>query len=371
MKRKKVSRIVVRFFSILSAVLLLFTLGTWICHRVKTGRELELLKGKGYCNPVSVGDYSLNVAKFGNGQGRHAIVVLAGLGMGDFSVAARRMTAQLEQDNLVVFADRAGYGLSDDADCEMTLETIVEDYRRALKNAGIEPPYVLMAHSIGGMYASWWESLYPAEIEAVVLIDGTPLSETVYDDEPDSPVTFEDRALAFLAKLGFSRFVLRSEHYLYPDPFSEEEQLLGDALELMSMDSIAPVSESGLRRQNARTAFSGIVPNNVPKLYICSSFGAQTKDDLLETNQWMNRQIEKNNLDQPLRRTEYDDETATSILNRMEELRRTIIQPYADKMGNCRIVLLPGDHMIYEQKPDGCGRIIKDFLDTLDTLPSD
>ena len=67
----------------------------------------------------------------------------------------------------------------------------------------------------------------------------------------------------------------------------------------------------------------------------------------------------------PLRRTEYDDETAAAILNRMEKFRRTILEPYADKMGNCKVVLLFGDHMIYEQKPDACGKLIKDFLDSL------
>lgn len=368
MKRKKLSRIVVRFFLILFVILLLFVLGTWLCDLVKTDCELALLKEKGYYNPVSVGDYSLNVARFGNGQGGHTIVGLAGLGMSDFPVAMRRMTAQMERDNTVVFVDRAGYGLSDDTDEEMTLETIVKDYRTALKNAAIEPPYILMAHSIGGVYATWWASRYPGELDAVVLIDGTPLTETVYDDKPDCPVTFEDRALAFLAKLGFSRYVLRGEHYLYPDGFSEEEQLLGDALELRSMGSLAPVSESGLRQRNARTAFAGIVANDIPKLYICSSWGAQTKDDLLEVNRWMNRQIEKNCFDMSLRRTEFDDETAAAILNRMEDFRRTILEPYAGKMGNCRIVLLFGDHMIYEQKPDACGKIIMDFLDTIDSL---
>jgi len=365
MNRKKAVRILVWSFLLLFAALLLFTLGTWLFHRVKTDHELALLKGKGFFNPVSVGEYSLNVTKTGNGQGRHTIVGLAGLGIDDFLVTARRMTAPLEPDNTVVFVDRAGYGLSGDTGREMTLERIVEDYRSALKNAGIEPPYILMAHSIGGVYATWWVSRYPGEIEAVVFLDGTPLSENVCEDEPDSPVTFGDRALAFLAKIGFSRYVLRRECYMYPDLFSEEEQALGDALGLMTMGSIAPVSESGVCRSNARTAFFGIVANDVPKLYICSTWGARTAEELIERNLFVNRQIEKNSLDLAPLPMAYDDATAEAILQRMDELRRTIIQPYADKMGNCRIVLLPGEHMIYMQKPDACGRIIKDFLDAL------
>ena len=365
MKRNKFKRFFFWSLAILLAVLALFTLGTWLHHRVKTGRELALLKEKGYYNPVPVGEYSLNVARFGNELGKHTIVGLAGLGMDDFMVTARRMTAQLEPDNAVVFVDRAGYGLSDDTDREMTLETVVEDYRTALKNAGVEPPFVLLAHSFGGVYATWWGSKYPDEIEAVVFLDGTQLSETAYEDQPDSPVTFGDRALATLAKLGFSRYLLRSECYLYPDLFTAEEQALGDALGLMTMESIAPISESGLCRRNARAAFAGIVPNNVPKLYICASWGALTPDDLIERNRFLNRQIEINRFGLPSLTTEYDDATAEAILERMDELRRTVIQPYADKMGSCRIVLLPGEHMIYLQKPDACGTIIRDFLDEL------
>ena len=222
---------------------------------MKTRRERVLLKEKGYYNPVSVGEYSLNVTRFGNELGKHTIVGLAGLGMGDFPITARRMTARLEPDCEVVFVDRAGYGLSDDTDCEMTLETIVEDYRTALKNAGVAAPYVLLAHSIGGVYATWWASRYPGEIEAVVFLDGTQLSENAYEDEPDSPVTFGDRTLVILAQLGFSRYVLRHECYLYPDLFSEEEQALGDALGLMAMESFAPVSKEDCATQTRAQLF--------------------------------------------------------------------------------------------------------------------
>lgn len=102
------------------------------------------------------------------------------------------MTAALETDNRVVFIDRAGYGFSDDTDHEMTTESIVEDYRKALQNAGIKAPYILMPHSIGGAYANYWSSKYPDEIEAVVFVDGTQLNEHTFDDEPESTVGFGD-----------------------------------------------------------------------------------------------------------------------------------------------------------------------------------
>lgn len=363
---KKVLKITCRIMLVLIAVLLIFTLVTFIIHRVKTNHELDLLKENGYYNPVSVGDYSLNAAKFGNENGSHTIVALAGLGMGDYSVTERQMTASLEKENLIIFIDRAGYGLSDDTNNEMTLEYIVEDYRKALKNAGIKAPYILMPHSIGGAYANYWSSMYPDEIEAVVFVDGTQLSDNTFADEPERKLNFGDRAEVFLAKLGFSRYTIRDNYYLLPDNYSEEEQRLGDALELMTEDSIAPVSEFAFLTKNGAAAFQSIITNDIPKLYICASWGVQTKEDMIEVLEWFSRLKEKNHIDQSSISIGYDDEKLQNQLDTFEKLRQDTIYPYAEKMGNCKVICLPGDHMIYEQKPEECGRLIKDFIDGLD-----
>lgn len=284
---KKIAKIISRILIILLAALMLFTLVTFVIHRVKTAKEIELLKEKGYYNPISVGDYS---------------------------ITEREMTSVLENDNMVVFIDRAGYGLSDDTDNEMTLEYIVEDYRSALKNAGIDAPYILMPHFIGGAYANYWISKYPNEIEAVVFLDGTQLS---------------------------------------------------DALQLRTEYSIALASEGYLHDQNLQDAWSSIVTNDIPKLYICSSWGIQTKKDLTEYLEWFGRLKEKNHLE-IASLTDISDERFEEQIDEFEKCRQDIIYPYAEKMGNCKVVLLAGDYAIYEQKPEECGKIIKEFIDGLD-----
>ena len=364
---KKAFKITGRILLVFLILLLLFTLVTYIHHRVRTNQETALLKEKGYYNPVSVGDHSLNVAAFGNENGAHTIVSLAGLGMGDYAVAERQMTAVLEQDNRVVFIDRAGYGFSDDTDHEMTLEYIVEDYRTALQNAGIEAPYILMAHSIGGAYANYWSSKYPDEIEAVVFVDGSQLSEDAFDDRPAGTVGLDDHALAFLAKLGFSRYVLRQYAFLKPDNYSAEEQYLCDALQLMTMDSIAIESETCLLEQNAQAAWDSIVTNDIPKLYLCASWGFQTKEELRDFLLWFGALMEKNHKDRnTFGDTDKDDERLQQQIDELAEGRETVLYPYAEKMGNCEVILLGGDHLIYEQKPRECGEIVKTFLDGLD-----
>ena len=133
-KKAKTTKIIRSVLLAVFAVLFVIVSGTYIFHKIKTAQEIKLLKANGYYNPVSVGDHSLNVAIFGKRDREHTIVSLAGLGMADYSVTERRMTACLEKENTVVFIDRAGYGLSDDTDNEMTIDYIVEDYRKALNN---------------------------------------------------------------------------------------------------------------------------------------------------------------------------------------------------------------------------------------------
>lgn len=366
-KKKSIKKIITIIFLSVFALAVLFLGTVFTVHMIKSNQELKLLKERGYYNPVLVGDYSLNAARFGNANGKHTIVGMAGLGMGDYPVTARKMTACLEDENLVVFVDRAGYGLSGDTSTEMTLEYIVEDYRTALKNAGIEAPYILLPHSIGGAYATWWVSKYPEEIEAVVFVDGSELSADAFeDDEEIHPMGFIDLFLAALAKAGFSRFVLRDYFYSLPDGFSDEEQYLADALNIRTMDSTATASESALIAQNAQQAFNGIVTNDIPKLYICSSWGFGNSEELSEHIKWINGQIEKNGLDMPLRQEINDDDAINKILGSYEEVRRDILFPYLEKIGNCQYTALAGDHCIYLQKPAECGQIIKDFIDGLD-----
>lgn len=364
-EKKSIKKIILIIITSVICLIILFLGIVFSVHTVKSNQELKMLKEKGYYNPVSVGEYSLNVAKFGNADGRHTIVGMAGLGMGDFDVSMRKMTACLEEDNLVVFVDRAGYGLSDDTNAEMTLEYIVEDYRKALKNAGIESPYILLPHSIGGAYATWWVSKYPEEIEAVAFVDGSQLHETAFEGE-NYDVEFKDHLSAMLAKMGLSRLVLHNYHYPLPDNYSEEEQYLSDALVIRTLDSIATISEGGLIAKNSQQAFNEIITNDVPKLYIASSWGIDNWDTMSEYREWVNSQIEKNNLDMPLLQDVDDESRRKEILDSYEESRQEILYPYLEKMGNCKCVLLGGDHMIYEQKPEECGEIVKDFIDGLE-----
>ncbi len=66
-----------------------------------------------------------------------------------------------------------------------------------------------------------------------------------------------------------------------------------------------------------------------------------------------------NGLDMPKRHEDYTHEEVEEISGSFEKVRADVIYPYAERMGNCEAICLGGDYMIYEQYPEGCGRIAR------------
>lgn len=103
------------------------------------------------------------------GHGTPTVVFDSGLGDGTKAwglvqpVVARRTRA--------CAYDRAGLGFSDPAQRPGTSANAVDDLHRLLDAAGIEPPYVLVGHSLGGMNVKLYAETYPAEVAGMVLVD--------------------------------------------------------------------------------------------------------------------------------------------------------------------------------------------------------
>lgn len=70
--------------------------------------------------------------------------------------------------------DRPGYGASDSTTTPRTASQIVSELRATLSAAGLEPPYILVGHSLGGMYMEYYAKTFPEEVSALVLVDSKP-----------------------------------------------------------------------------------------------------------------------------------------------------------------------------------------------------
>ena len=68
---------------------------------------------------------------------------------------------------------RAGYLGSDPAGGPRDSATIVAELRAELQRRNIAPPYVLVGHSLGGLYMQYFARNYPNEVAGLVLVDST------------------------------------------------------------------------------------------------------------------------------------------------------------------------------------------------------
>jgi pimeloyl-ACP methyl ester carboxylesterase len=75
------------------------------------------------------------------------------------------------KDATVFAYNRPGYGKSDKPVTPRDGKTMVEELRLLLKQQGLQPPYVLVGHSLGGLYMQMYARSYPQEVKGVVLVD--------------------------------------------------------------------------------------------------------------------------------------------------------------------------------------------------------
>ena len=84
---------------------------------------------------------------------------------------ASAISTALSQEYRVCRYDRRNLGSSDTVDSVQTPKDAMEDLHRLLDAAGVEPPYVLLGASFGGMLAYLYANTYPDEVIGMVLLD--------------------------------------------------------------------------------------------------------------------------------------------------------------------------------------------------------
>lgn len=119
---------------------------------------------------VEAGGYKLHIHK----QGKGSPTIIMEAGSGETSLSWRDIPSELARHATVVTYDRAGYAWSEAAPTERTGANIVQELHLALENEGIDGPYVMVGHSLGGMYARLFTQMYSNEVQGLVLIDARP-----------------------------------------------------------------------------------------------------------------------------------------------------------------------------------------------------
>ena len=85
----------------------------------------------------------------------------------------RKVIPEISKDATTFAYNRPGYGRSDLVSTPRDGLYIVEELRTLLKSMGLEPPYVLVGHSYGGLLMQLFARKYPDEVSALILVDST------------------------------------------------------------------------------------------------------------------------------------------------------------------------------------------------------
>ena len=95
--------------------------------------------------------------------------------------------AALKTDASLFAYNRPGYGNSEPTDAPRDGATVVEQLRSTLRQKGLAPPYVLVGHSLGGLYMQLFARRYPQEVKGLVLVDA--LYPRIVKKPEDFPLT--------------------------------------------------------------------------------------------------------------------------------------------------------------------------------------
>jgi pimeloyl-ACP methyl ester carboxylesterase len=171
-----------------------------------------------------------------------------GVGLGNWDTVLEPL-AQLAP----VFAyDRAGVEKSEVQYAMPTIHQVARNLKAIFTTMQIAPPYVLIGHSLGGVYIRGFAGLYPNEIAGLVFIDPADFTETK-----------EDRNI-LLHDLGVSLQRIKE---------MEAERLYKKS----AVDSLhfGPWSESEVLRLLRQTDFAELRSLPVPNVPICFFVGGK------------------------------------------------------------------------------------------------
>lgn len=101
-----------------------------------------------------------------------SVIFIAGLG--DSCETWNEVQGRISQETSTFSYDRAGVGRNRVTSAPRTCLDLVEELSELLLELEVQPPYVLVGHSFGGLVARLYASLYPQVISGIVLVDAAP-----------------------------------------------------------------------------------------------------------------------------------------------------------------------------------------------------
>lgn len=231
----------------LSSLLLFILALVFLFHQYSLNKEKKLLTSS-IGQRVEVDGKKMNV--YVAGKGPKTLVFLSGSGTSSPILDFKVLYSSLEKDYRIVVVEKFGYGFSDDSTTSRDLDILLNQTRSALQKVGIKGPYVLLPHSMSGLEALHWSTVYPKEIEGIIGLDMS-LPEA-YDTWHPNMLAYN--SLQIVANIGLSRLLYAVDKNiaaLTDDSLSQKEQSIYKALFYRRPLSNAVIKEADQVKKNS------------------------------------------------------------------------------------------------------------------------
>jgi pimeloyl-ACP methyl ester carboxylesterase len=249
-----------RFFR--RAGVIVVILAAFLLVSTGTNAALEQIERSqlSYGERVTVGEGALNVYR--HGKTGPTLVMVSGYGtpspVTDFGPLIRELDGYQ-----VVVVEGFGYGLSDLEAPPRTVENIATELHTALGEAGVEEPYVLLGHSIAGLYTLYYANQYPDEVRAVVGIDASVPGQMNGLAEAGNPF---DRVIATAGLLRIATSVVPALVEPEGDAFTPAEREQIRLITNWNYGNSAVADEAVHGAHNFATVRDLTYPSNLPVL---------------------------------------------------------------------------------------------------------
>lgn len=110
----------------------------------------------------------------------------------------------LPTNRQMLLYNRAGVGLTPKAETAQTAQQVIDDLRCLLDQLTLKPPYILVAHSLGGFFANYFARQFSQEIAGAILIEASHPAEIIAQRQfpPPALLNWINEAIKSLEKIG-------------------------------------------------------------------------------------------------------------------------------------------------------------------------
>jgi len=172
----------------------------------------------------------------------------------------KKVLPEISKNTTTFVYNRPGYGKSESASTPRDGAHIVDELRSLLRSKGLNPPYVLVGHSLGGLYMQLFARRFPNEVNALILVDSTHPAQFKGNGSPKNwPAWFRliySAATSAIEKEEMNAVNATGEAVLALSPLSGKPVFVLSALQPMNEKSKLADDANG-KRKDIATLYPG------------------------------------------------------------------------------------------------------------------